>query len=428
MGPAWAWASTHLGDVSGMRILLVFNHYQQRGGEEQAFTAEADLLESKGHFVLRYTLSNDAIDRMSRLDLARRILWNGASYRDIRNMVRTNAIDIVHFHNTFPLISPAAYYAAKRAGARVVQTLHNFRLICPGALLSREAGVCEDCVGRRLAWRSISHACYRRSRVQSAAVTAMLATHRAAGTWTRRVDRYIALSEFAKQKFVQGCLPAERISVKPNFVCPDPGAGEARGGYALFVGRLSAEKGISTMLRAWCNSGDLPALRVVGDGPLADEVRMAAAAPKSEIEYLGRRSRDEALRLMQDAMFLVFPSIWYEGFPMTIAEAYASGLPVLSSRLGTMKSVVKHGITGLHFTPGDTDSLVSCVRWVVEHPRELSEFRQNARSEYLANYSADDNYRTLIGIYQEAMGTRSPEALYSAKALVRGQAEGQNAA
>jgi glycosyltransferase involved in cell wall biosynthesis len=397
-----------------MKVLLVFNYYQQPGGEERIFAAEAALLESKGHCVLRYSVRNDSIDEMSRFALATNVIWNRSAYREVGRVVRENNIDLVHFHNTFPLISPAPYYAARRGRARVVQTLHNFRLVCPGALLSREGRVCEDCLGRSVPWRGVKHACYRGSIVQSAAVTAMLSTHRAAGTWSRCVDRYIALSDFAKQKFVQGGLPEEKIAVKPNFVDPDPGAGEGRGDHALFVGRLSPEKGIATLLRAWRRSENLVPLRIVGDGPLAEEVRSAAARPGSGIEYLGRKSRAETLRLMKEAMVLVFPSVWYEGFPLTIAEAYACGLPVLSSGLGTMASVVKTGITGLHFTPGDPDSLASCVAWMAQHPERVRRFGENARQDYLANYSAEGNYRRLIGIYQEAMETPLPAAAASA--------------
>jgi glycosyltransferase involved in cell wall biosynthesis len=391
-----------------MNILLAFNYYQQPGGEEQVFAAEASLLESKGHRVLRYTVRNDGIERMSRLALAAKVMWNRAAYREIKGLVLENGVDVAHFHNTFPLISPAAYYAAKQGGARVIQTLHNFRTVCPGALLSREGRICEDCLGNAVPWRGVRHACYRGSRMQSTAVAAMLSAHRAVGTWTTRVDRYIALSDFAKQKFVQGGLPSEKIAIKPNFVDPDPGVGEAKRRDALFVGRLSPEKGITTLLSAW-GRGDSPVrLRIAGDGPLAGEVKRAAGRTESQIEYLGRRSRPEILGLMKEAMFLVFPSTWYEGFPMTIAEAYATGLPVASSGLGTMASVVKTGITGLHFTPGDADSLRSCVQWISQHPEKARAFGQNARQEYLANYSPEGNYRRLMSIYQEAMASCSP--------------------
>ncbi len=385
-----------------MNILLGFNYYQQRGGEEQVFHAEASLLESRGHNVWRFCLRNDEIDGMNRVALAHRILWNGQAYREVGALVRTHRIDVAHFHNTFPLISPAAYYGARRAGAAVIQTLHNYRLVCPGALLSRDGRVCEECLRRPLPWPAVRHKCYRQSGIQTAAVTTMLASHRAIRTWTCAVDRYIALSEFAREKFVEGGLPASKVSVKPNFVAPDPGVGSRAGGYVLFAGRLTAEKGVRTLLEAWRNSGRMPALRIAGDGPLADQVRSAAAFDP-RIDYVGQRSRGEILELMKNAACLVFPSLWYEGFPMTIVEAFACALPVLTSGLGTMQHLVADGVTGLHFAPGDTDSLTRTVRRVADHPDWARRMGENARHEFKTSYSPEENYRKLITIYRHAL-------------------------
>jgi glycosyltransferase involved in cell wall biosynthesis len=392
-----------------MNVLYVYNYYQHPGGEDQAFAAEAGLMEAKGHCVRRYSMHNDAIDGMNRLALAKKLIWNADAYKEIRAIVRGSAIDVVHFHNTFPLISPAAYYAAKSEGARVVHTLHNFRLVCLGALLSRQHGICEDCLGESIPWQGVMHACYRDSTVQSAGVAAMLAGHRLIGTWGRKIDLYIALSEFARDKFIQGGLPAHKIAVKPNFAEPDPGVGSGEGRYALFVGRLSPEKGIDTLLRAWKELDGSVQLKIVGDGPLEPEVRRAAANCAG-IEYVGRTPREEVLRLMRGASFLVFPSIWYEGFPMTIVEAYASGLPVLASNLGTMASVVKDGVTGLHFVPGDAHDLANKVRSLVSQKHRAGELRANARLEFIRRYSSGDNYAQLIRIYRRVLGTETVPA------------------
>ena len=390
-----------------MNVLYVYNYYQQPGGEDQAFAAEAGLMEARGHVVRRYSTHNDVIDGMNRFVLAKKLLWNGDASKDIRAIIRESTIDVVHFHNTFPLISPAAYYAAKSEGARVVHTLHNYRLVCPGSLLSREGRVCEECLGRALPWRGVLHACYRDSAVQSAAVAAMLGSHRLMGTWGRQIDLYIALSDFAREKFIQGGLPANKIAVKPNFADPDPGAGAGDGGSALFVGRLSVDKGVETVLRAWTQTSGLAPLKIVGDGLLAPEVRHAAVTCAG-IEYLGPKPRAEVLSLMKRASFLIFPSIWYEGFPMTIVEAYASGLPVVASKLGTMASIVKDGQTGLHFEPGDARDLASKVRWLSAHPEKARELRRHARREFMLRYSAPDNYAQLMRIYERALGRDLP--------------------
>jgi glycosyltransferase involved in cell wall biosynthesis len=386
-----------------MNVLCVHNYYQNPGGEDQAFAAEARLLESNGHAVLRYSMHNDVIDAMPRLELARRLVWNGSAQREIGTIVRENAIDVVHFHNTFPLISPAAYFAARHAGARVVQTLHNYRLLCPGSLLSREGRVCEECLGKAVPWRGVLHSCYRDSTAQSAAVAAMLAGHRLLGTWNHQIDLYIALSEFSRDKFIQGGLPAQKIVVKPNFAEPDPGMGTGEGGYALFAGRLAVDKGIDTLLRAWAlPGGNRISLKIVGDGPMAPEVQSAAAAGVG-IEYAGRKPREEVLRLMREAAFLVFPSLWYEGFPMTIVEAYASGLPVVASKLGTMASLVKDGVTGLHFRPGDAQDLIDKAQQLIASPKTARSLGANARMEFTARYSSSDNYLQLMRIYHQAL-------------------------
>ncbi len=384
-------------------MLLLHNHYQQPGGEDQVFAAEGALLEAHGHEVLRYTLHNDSVTGMGRVDLAKKTVWNGSAYRDLRALIRRERPQVAHFHNTFPLISPAAYHAVKAEGVPVVQTLHNYRLLCPNALFFREGRVCEDCMGKTAPWPGVLHACYRDSRPSSAMVTATLTAHRAIGTWNKAVDAYITLTDFARQKFIQGGLPAHKVTTKPNFIQPDPGAGEGRGDYVLFVGRLSREKGVDTMLAAWHTPKARMRLKIVGDGPLASEV--AKAAGRSEqVEWLGRQPGDRVLALMKDARALLFPSVWYEGFPMVIVEAYATGLPVIASDLGSMSSLIHHGRTGLHFRPGDPDDLAEQVGWASAHPAELRRMRGEARSKFDAKYTADRNYRLLTEIYDAAAG------------------------
>jgi glycosyltransferase involved in cell wall biosynthesis len=382
-----------------MRVLLLHNHYQQPGGEDEVFAAEGALLEACGHRVLRHVLHNDSVAEMRRPALAKATVWNSVVYREIRALIRRDRPQVAHFHNTFPLISPAAYYAARAEGVPVVQTLHNYRLLCPNALFFRDGGVCEDCLGKMVPWPGVAHACYRASRSSSAVVAAMLTAHRTLGTWKAAVDSYITLTEFARQKFIQGGLPAEKIIVKPNFVHPDPGSGQGRGRYFLFVGRLSQEKGVDTMLAAWKRLGEKVPLKIVGDGELAPEVAEAAER-LNEVEWMGRQPKERVLALMKDARALIFPSVWYEGFPMVIAEAYAVGLPVIASNLGSMSSLIDHGHTGLHLHPSDPDDLAAQVEWVSMHPAELRRMREEARREFEAKYTAERNYKYLMDIYR----------------------------
>src|SRR5262249_37589860 len=231
-----------------MKVLLCHNYYQQPGGEDQSFAAEADLLEAHGHDVVRFTVHNDAIDQMSRWEVARKTVWNRQTYTQLRELIRREKPSIMHCTNTFPLISPAAYYAARAEGVRVVQALRNYRLLCPNGLFLRNGRICEDCLGKAVPWPGVLHRCYRHNRSASSVVAGMLGVHRWLKTWTRTVSRYFTLTEFARRKFIAGGLPGDRITVKPNFVHPDPGMGTGRGGYVVFAGRLSPEKGVETLL------------------------------------------------------------------------------------------------------------------------------------------------------------------------------------
>ena len=371
-------------------VLLVHNSYQHAGGEDAASRKEKRLLESAGHRVVVYERHNNEITTYSSLEkitLPVRAAWSAGSARAIRAILRRDRPDVVHFHNTFPLISPAAYYAAKAEGLPVVQTLHNYRLLCANALFLRDGHACEMCVSHTLGWPGVWHACYRSSRAASGVVVGMVTAHKLMGSWNRKVDVYIALTEFAKAKFAQNMLSEDRIVVKPNFVDPDPGFGEHTGRYALFVGRLSPEKGVHVLLEAWRRMAGCVPLRIVGNGPLESEVaRRAAETPG--IDCLGYLPSTEVSTLMRGASLLVVPSVWYEGFPLVIVEALATGLPVIVSGHGAMAEIVDAGRTGLHYRPGDPDDLVAKVEWAWTHPREMTEMGREARREFEQKYTA----------------------------------------
>ncbi len=396
------------GDGRLPRVLQVHNFYQIGGGEDSVFEAEGRLLRRKGHDVLRYTAHNDDIDGLSLPLLAQRTVWNGNVGAEIGELVSQKKVDVVHFHNTLPLISPAAYWGARKAGAAVVKTLHNYRLVCPGALLHRDGRPCETCIGKSFAAPAIKHKCYKGSRIASAAVATMNATHRAIGTWGNAIDRYIAITEFAREKFVQGELPVNKMAVKPNFLDEDPGMGTGSGGFALFVGRLDAAKGIRTLLQAWNDdiTDRLPKLIIVGDGPLAAEVQAACA--NERIEWLGWRDRTNVLALMRDAGVLLFPSEWYEGgTPMTIIEAFASCLPIVASDLGTMRTMIAPGVNGKRFDPGNSIALAEAVQSVLAEKEQYAALRKGARKSFEDTYAAAANYELLLDIYKEAIRERN---------------------
>lgn len=379
-----------------MHVLVVHNRYRERGGEDVMVEHEVELLRSGGHEVSEYGRHNDEVDESAPLDTALQTLWSRRTTQEVASLIRARRPDVVHVHNTFPLVSPSVYWAASRAGVPVVQTLHNFRLICPQGLLLREGRPCESCVGR-VPLPAIRHACYRGSRAQSAVATAAVVLHRGLGTWRGKVDRYIALSEFSRGRLIAGGLPAGRIVVKPNSVpaVPDQPA-RARSGL-LFAGRLSAEKGLDTLVRA---ARGLPpgGVRVAGSGPMA-----AALAGEPALHALGRLEPSTLQAEMARAAALVLPSACYENAPLAVLEAFANGLPVIASRLGALAEIVEEGVTGLLFEPGDAQALQRKMVWAMGHPDAMGAMGAAARQRHARLYAPAENLRRLIGIYESVL-------------------------
>lgn len=390
----------------GLKIVAVHNRYQERGGEDEVFEGEAQLLADRGCTVK--TITEPASDPRSlkeKYDVALNCIWSKPSHEKFLNLLREERPDVVHIHNFFPGISPSVYYACREAGIPVVQTIHNYRIICPSATLYRDGKICEECMEHG-PWRGVRYGCYRDSRLGTAAIALMIQTHRKRDTWTEMVDCYVTLTEFARQKMIAGGLPADKIAVKPNFLLRDPGRRTARGEYALFVGRLADLKGIPTMLAAWERLDEAVPLIIAGDGPFRAEMEAEIVRRGlSNVLYRGRLSRQDTLDAMKNARFLLFPSGWYEGFPMTIVEAFACGLPVICSRLGSMQEIVNDGVTGLHFTTGDADDLAAKVSWAWKCPDGTDAMGKAARREFENRYTPARNYEMLIEIYEKVMNS-----------------------
>ena len=392
-----------------MKILLCHNHYQHPGGEDQTFDDEGLLLESRGHQVTRFTLHNDDIEGMNRWELARKTLRNNESYAELQQLIRSERPQVMHCTNTFSLISPAAYYAAHDENVPVVQSLHNYRMFCANSLFLRNGRICESCLGKRIAWPAIVHGCYRGSRVATAGVAAMLGIHHVMKTWHQMIQLFCTPSEFARGKFIEGGMDAERIVVKPNFVFEDWGQGAGSDAYFVFVGRLSHEKGVEILLDAWRQLNRNISLKIVGDGPLADQVARAAQ-DDARIEWLGRRSTDEVSDVIGDAYGVLLPSICYETFGRSVIEAYCKGTPVIASNQGAMAELVQHERTGLLVDAGNAAQLVSATVRLFDETELRQDMRRAARDEYERNYTADQNHQMLMEIYQRACdGTAETE-------------------
>ena len=392
-----------------MKILMVHNYYRENGGEETVFAAESALLWEYGHDVIPYTEDNRQASGESPWVAGMNAVWSRRSQRALGRLLEEKRPDVVHFHNTFLRISPAAYYTCQEHGVPVVQTLHNYRPLCPAATFFRDGHVCEECLGRTITTPAVVHGCWHGSRAQSLAPAAMVSVHRAFGTWQKQVDLYVALSEFSRRKFIAGGFPADKIAIKPNFVAPDPGEGSGDGRFALFAGRLSAEKGVPTLLDAWKRlAGRIP-LVIAGDGPLAGLVQQATRDDPA-VRWLGSLPHAQLIELIGQASFLVFPSECYENFPLVLVESFACGRPVLATDLGAAAEIVDDGRLGLHFHAGDAADLAGKAAWACDHPAQMAEMGRQARSEYEEKYTAEDNYRRLMDLYERATKSRGRAA------------------
>lgn len=382
-----------------MRIYIAHNAYQQSGGEDTVVAAEAELLRSAGHEVTVGIVSNDEISGLG--DKARTFLDAPYSTRRAewigQELQRTRA-EILHVHNFFPLLTPAVHEEAARRGVAVVQTLHNYRLLCAAATFLRDGEVCEKCLGDRRHW-GVIHRCYRNSLPGSLALYRMQEQSRRRHVWHDSVHRFIALSQFARDKFIAAGFPADRIVVKPNFVTGYSGPQPPTRHGALFVGRLSPEKGVDVLLDAWRQLPDIP-LTIVGDGPERD--RLAAMAPPN-VTFTGTLPRSEVEAHMLAAAVLVVPSIWYEPFGLVVAEAMATGLPVAASRIGALPELIEPGKTGALFEPGNRDDLMRAVRSCLDGmDGEPTRARQSAL------FSPAASLNQLERIYAAALETSSP--------------------
>ncbi len=385
-----------------MKILMLHNRYLIRGGEDESTDIEASLVREHGNEVDLFEMDNRVISERGLFSTGINTIWSRQSYQAVRKRLREGQYDLLHVQNYFPLFSPSVYYAASAENTPVVQALRNYRLICLNTIFFRDGRNCEDCMQKLLPWPGVLHACYRDSVPGSTVVAGMLFTHRLLRTWHRKVDIFYTLSDFAREKLVEGGLPAERIVVKPNFVHPDPGAGSDRREYVLLVSRLVEEKGILTVLQAWENHGLQIPLKIAGDGPLSSLV-VELSNKHPEVEYLGRKSLSEVLPLLGRARLMLFPTQLYETFGRVVIEAFSKGTPVLVSDIGSGSAMVLEGKTGLHFSPGDPTSLAEKVNWLWEHPVEMAEMGRNARREYEEKYTAEKNYDMLMAIYQQAI-------------------------
>lgn len=385
-----------------MRIIVAHNRYKYAGGEDTVMRSEVQMLRSAGHTVRIFEADNRNIEGIVTKIAAATSLFRSDSFSSrMTALIRSFRPHLLHIHNWFPLLSPSIITAARAEQVPVVQTLHNFRMLCANANLFRDGKICHDCMGKAFPLGAAIHGCYLKSHVGSALVSAAYSYHRLAHTWDD-VSLFIAVTEFQRGLLIRGGLEPTRIIVKPNFLRETGKVGEGRGGYALFVGRLTPEKGIRTVLDAWeQNRMSLP-LKIMGDGPLAAEVRQRALR-RRDIEYLGHQPSTEVYDAMSNARFLVFPSECYEAFGLTIVEAFSRGTPVLAADRESIAELVKDGLTGLRFKPGDSDDLAAKAALFSGDVTIYEAMRRHCRKTYEERYTEERNYKMLIDIYELAI-------------------------
>lgn len=376
------------------RVLLVHNFYQIGGGEHTVFENEKRLLEENGHHVVTYTRDNCELKKSAtqKLMLPVTTIFSLKTFFDVRKIIKRENIDIVHCHNTFPLISPSVYYAAWSCRIPVAQTIHNFRFLCPNGVLYRDGKICEECIQYGLRC-GIKHGCYRNSRIQTFAMVAMLQVHRTIGTY-RKLE-YIFLTEFNRKKFET--LLGEKVDcqhIKPNFTYLDlPEVPVEKENYYIFVGRLDENKGIRFLLSAWENIEK--DLYIFGDGTEKDSV-MRAEEANPHIHYMGFRPQNEIFKYIMSAKALVFPSKLYEGFPMILIESFALGAPVVCSDVGNGANIVRSTNAGTLFALSDYRSFVQALK---EIDKKNAMYCHNAKKAYQKYFTPQANYQQLKLIY-----------------------------
>lgn len=385
-----------------MRVLIVHNRYQQAGGEDNVVTSETALLRERGHVVEVLLSSNDHIQgALSQVKASITAVYSPQGKTMMAQAIKRTKPDVVHVHNFFPTLSPSIFRACSESGAPVVYTLHNYRLVCAAATMFRDGKVCEECLEQRSFLPGVLHACYRSSRLASFVSGASMAVHDHLGTWENEINRYIALTEFAGAKMSTFRVPREKIDIKPNFAM-DYGVGPGDGSFALFVGRLTPEKGILTLLDADRLGKLCMDVVILGDGPLRNDVEMAASRPETRLTYRGAVTKEAIRRYMREARVLIFPSVWHEGLPLVLVEAFSCGLPVLAANLPNVASLISEGETGALFESSSAEALATGLRDLSKRAT-LSFMRHGARTEYLRRYTPDINYQILLSIYRRAI-------------------------
>ena len=389
-----------------MKILIIHNRYVYPGGEDQVVTAEKRMLEKFGHEVILHEQSNSEIGNLTLPQKLSFILkdayWSRHSYQTISRLIKEEKPDIAHFHNTFFLVTPSAYDACYDAKIPIVQTLHNYRFLCPIGIFYRQGRICEDCLQKGKI-SAIINRCWRDSHLSSLVLTRIIKNIERKKVLSEKINHFIALTPFSRQKFIDSGFNGEKITIKPNFIDFELRPSREEGKYGLFVGALRDYKGITALVNAWkILKKDFP-LKIIGNGPLYHELKKQCYG--THIELLGAKPLEETLELIKRSLFVVVPSECYENFPRVIIEAFACRVPVVATDHGALKDLITHGKTGLLFEWGSVNDLAAKIHSLIRTPSLAKELGMNARKQYEEHYTVEKNYEILMDIYNHALSS-----------------------
>ncbi|SHK18341.1 glycosyltransferase family 4 protein [Tepidibacter formicigenes] len=386
-------------------VLMAHNYYQVPGGEDTVFHNEVEMLKKNGHKVIKYTRHNDKIKEsgiFGKLKLATETVFSFKTYKEVRSLIDKNDIHVVHVHNTLPLISPSIYYAAISKKVPVVQTIHNFRLLCPGATFTKNGHICEDCLSKGLR-QSLKNKCYRNSLLQTYIMYFMLKFHKIIGTYNK--INYITLTEFNKNKILNLVKDDKKVFIKPNFISKKEKTQRNLEDYFIYIGRLDEIKGINFLVNSWKDIDKNIKLYIIGDGPEKENIEKYIKESKiNNIKLLGFMDRLSAFEIIEKSRAIIVPSKWYEGFPMTIAESFSLGVPVIGSNIGNIGCIVNDENNGLLFEKDNKQSLKEVVERVFYNKQFNIQLGNNAYNTFLDYYTDEENYNILQNIYSRVVG------------------------
>ncbi len=390
-----------------MKILVVHNYYREAGGERVSLSAQVSLLQSRGHDVIQFTRNSSEIDEYNifrKVKFFQETVFSSQTYRDITAIIKENKPQIAHIHNVFPLISPSVYLALHNHNIPIVQTIYNFRFLCPNGLFYTNGQICEKCILGNT-FHAIRFRCFRNSRSLSALYGLTIALHRKVGTFDL-IKAFVVPAEFTGQKLIEGGIATKENMHTIKYILPKNVPQMRVGNLSkekvdfVFIGRLSREKGIWTLLHAFRKIKGVT-LKILGDGPLIVSIQSWLQQNHiSNIELVGFVSGQKKWELLSSAVATIVPSIWYENSPFTVLESMAVGTPVIGSAIGSLPEIIQHQKTGLLFKPGDSEDLFQKLEWIKNNPEKGLQMGRNAQIEFKLQYDSEIYYHQLMAIYK----------------------------